>query len=132
MTLESPLKKIAFACLLIFVFAISGTAFGEVGCHSAGEGFQGAGCSRSHTPEITPHLYSETETPCACDQLACRILKSRSRLKRQVMQLVEVEQPSVFEFVLPSAAIFSGRYDSSLLYLASHSLVLLRTVILRH
>lgn len=132
MTLCIPKKIIAFTSLLIFVFAIYGAAFGAIGCHSSGEGFQSVECTQAHTPETTPHIYSETDNQCVCDQLACHSLKSRTRVKRHMPQLAVVDKSSVFEIVLPSSAIISGRYDSSFLYLVSQSLVFLRTVVLLH
>ena len=132
MKLGIPKQIIAFSCLLIFIFAIYGTAFGTVGCHSSGDGFQSLECYQAHPPVDIPHLDASAKSLCACDPLACHVLKSRNRVKRQLPELAEFLQSSVYERVPSPSAMFAIRNDGSPLLLASQSLVFLRTVVLLH
>lgn len=125
-------KIIAFTSLLVFVLAIYGSAFGSIGCHSTGEGFQSVECNKAHHPHADPHITDDTKNLCACDQLACRILESRTRVKRHIAQVAPFVTPAPVEISPSLSARFSGRHDRASLHLPSQSLVLLRTVVLLH
>ena len=67
-------KIIAFVSLLVFFLTIYGTAFGAIGCHSAGKGFQYLESNKSHQQIDVPHLNIDYGNPCACDPLTCQCI----------------------------------------------------------
>lgn len=125
-------KVIAITCLLIFCLAIYGTAFGSIGCHCVGQGFQSVECNKAHPPHDIPHYDAAGTNLCVCDQLACRLLDSRSRAKRQMSQMVSVPQFLPSDISPSSPVIFSGRHNRASLALSTQSLQHLRTVVLLH
>ena len=132
MALGSAHKIIAFISLLVFILATYGSAFGSIGCHSAADGFQSIECNQGHPQVAIPHIDDGSENSCACDPLACHVLKSRSRIKRPIPLITELAPPFSFEMGSSPANIFSAWQSRSSLHPASQSLDALRTVVLLH
>ena len=132
MGLNISRRLIAFISLLVFLLAIYGSAFGAVGCHSAGEGFQSLECNKKHQPLGVPHIDDGTRNLCACDPLACNVLKFRSKVKRPAFQSELAFQFSSLQLTPASTTALPYTTDWKFLHFPLQSLLLLRTVVLLH
>lgn len=136
MTLTTVRKLTAIVCLLALLPASYEFAHGEIDCQAAQAAERTAAedlaaaaggpvVSLAAPDGIANHL-------CSCDYSACRVLKSRPRVKRPPALLAPFVEPAVAKTGSDLPVMLTDWRGTSIFQFSSQSLVFLRTVVLLH